>query len=310
MALKADYIYNANGVNVRAKIIPDGTTWKNDKAARACGFKAGDLYKAQRKLCGTGKPTWITIHNTAAVAGVQDCAELYTRATYNESMGAARVHFYVDAHGAWQNLKAGTGMFPGDPINSAEVGWHAGDSSVSNGGNETSVGIEVIMGANSLDDNKAKDNAARLVAWLLRKYGLHDDKVVSHTYWVNNKAGKRFADVDEQCTNPIYGQKWCPVYIFGSTNKTVANANWKAFKNLAQEYYAKIVRDKIRPLAVGDKVRLKETATVYGTNRKFAAFVYKSPLYVRSIVQDRAVVSVLASGAITGAVQVSQLIKT
>ena len=166
------------------------------------------------------------------------------------------------------------------------------------------------MGANSLDDNKAKDNAARLVAWLLRKYGLHDDKVVSHTYWVNNKAGKRFADVDEQCTNPIYGQKWCPVYIFGSTNKTVANANWKAFKNLAREYYAKIVRDKIRPLAVGDKVRLKETATVYGTNRKFAAFVYKSPLYVRSIVQDRAVVSVLASGAITGAVQVSQLIKT
>ena len=47
--------------------------------------------------------------------------------TYNENMGSVRVHYYVDDTGAWQNLKAGTGLCANDPVGSAEVSWHAGD---------------------------------------------------------------------------------------------------------------------------------------------------------------------------------------
>ena len=64
--------------------------------------------------------------------------------------------------------------------------------------------------------------------------------------------------------------------------------------------------DKLKLL---DKVKLKSDATVYGTNRRYASWVYNSTLYVREISGDRIVVSTLKSGAITGAVDRKHLIK-
>lgn len=228
--LTPNYTYSANGVTVYEKIIPDGTRWKDGKKAANCGFSIGSLYKAQRKLCGTGAPKYITVHNTNDLPNVYDDGEQYTRATYNENMHSSRVHFYADDVCAWQNLKAGTGMTPNDPKGLAEVGWHAGDGTSTGGGNETSISIEIIMNDTPEHDAKAKENGARLVAYLMQLHGLTVDRVVSHTYWVNRSAGKSFADVDEQCTNYVAGKKWCPTYIFGSTNHATALKNWKAFK--------------------------------------------------------------------------------
>ena len=229
--------YRIGGVNVNEKIIPDGTRWKDASKAAKAGFSANALYKKQQKLSGgTGKVKSVTIHNTEDLKNVNDDAEQYTRATYNENMGSARVHFYVDNNGAWQNLKAGTGKVAADPNGSAEVGWHAGDGSTKDGGNMTSIGIEIIMGENSNNDVIAKENGAKLAAWLLWKHGLTVDNLVTHTYWVNKTVGKKFSDVDEQCTNLIYGKKWCPYYIFNSTNKATALKNWKAFKALVAKY--------------------------------------------------------------------------
>lgn len=180
---------------------------------------------------------WVTIHNTEDLKGVDDDAEQYTRATYpNENMGSCRVHYYVDDNGAWQNLKAGTGLCANDPDGSAEVSWHSGDGSVADGGNMTSLSIEIIMNESAAHDEKAKDNGARIAAWLLRKHGLTVDNLVTHTYWVNKSAGKSFPDVDKQCTNPIPGEKWCPTYIFASTNADTSLKNWKAFKELVKKY--------------------------------------------------------------------------
>ena len=236
MALKPNATYKLNGVTVNEKIIPDGTRWKDASKAKAAGFSAGSLYKKQAKLNGSGKAKYITIHNTNDLGKAEDDGEQYTRATYNENMGSTRVHFYVDDLGAWQNLKAGTGLCSADKVNSAEVGWHAGDGSVTDGGNMTSIALEIIMGDTTAHDAKAKDNGARIAAWLLWKNGLSIDKLVSHTYWVNKTAGKKFADVDEQCCNPIYGKKWCPTYIFASTDEKKALANWKEFKQLVKSY--------------------------------------------------------------------------
>lgn len=233
--------YTINGVRVNEKIIPDGTVWKDAAKAKAAGFYGGCAYKREEKLSrNTGKVQYVTIHNTSDLSNVNDDAEQYTRATYNENMGSARVHFYTDNTGAWQNLRAGTGMCKNDPEGSAEVSWHAGDGSTSDGGNMTSLSIEIIMNESTQADEKAKDNGARLAAWLLWKHGLSIDKLVTHTYWVSKAAGKVFADPDVQSTNMISGKKWCPTYIFGSTNTTTALKNWKAFKSLVKTYLDKL----------------------------------------------------------------------
>ena len=234
--LKPNSTYIMNGVAVKEKIIPDGTVWKDATKAKKAGSSAGRLYKQQSKINKNGKYTTVTIHNTGDLKNVYDDGEQYTRATYNENMGTARVHFYVDDTGAWQNLKAGTGLCAADPKNSAEVSWHAGDGSRADGGNMTSLSIEIIMNETADHDAKAKDNGARMAAWLLWNHGLTIDKLVTHTYWVNKTSGKNYKDVDKQCCNPISGAKWCPYYIFASTNASAALKNWKAFKALVKKY--------------------------------------------------------------------------
>lgn len=236
--------YVLNGVTIKEKIVPDGAKWTIAKNAKEAGFSVGSAFKQSRKLSGdTGKVKKITIHNTEDLSRIENDAERYTLATYNEAMGGTQTHFYVDETSVWQLLKAGTGLCDNDPEGSAEVNWTCGDNTDENGGNKTSIAIELIMNENAASDAKAKDNAARIAAWLLWKHGLTMDDLVTHTYWVNKKAGKTFADVDKQCTNPIYGKRWCPCYIFASNNADVAYKNWKAFKEIVKSYYDKLMSD-------------------------------------------------------------------
>lgn len=293
--LNPNTTYTVNGVKVNEKIIPDGTRWKDATKAKAAGFVPNALYKKEKKLSNnTGKVKSITIHNTNDIDKVHDDGEQYTRATYNENMNSVRVHFYVDDTCAWQNLKAGTGMSVNDPNGCAEVSWHSGDGSVSDGGNMTSLSMEIIMGENSTNDTKAKDNGARLAAWLLWKHGLEINNLVTHTYWVNKSAGKNFSDVDEQCTNFISGRKWCPSYIFSSTNKNTALKNWKAFKALVKEYLDLLnskedENTSTSKIKKGDLVKVVPNA-VYYTGSHVPEWVIKENWYVLTVSGDRAVI--------------------
>lgn len=162
--ISADTTYNAGGLPVKVKKIPFGTRWIKD----CCGFRKGDLYKADRLMTGgTGKILGITIHNTDDSAD----AATYTLATFNQNMNTARVHFYVDDKEAWQNLE----------IN--EVGWHSGMGDL-NKGNDSYIAIEIIMGAGySEKDRRAESNGALLTAYLLRITGLSFDDIVTHKHW-------------------------------------------------------------------------------------------------------------------------------
>lgn len=60
---------------------------------------------------------------------------------------------------------------------------------------------------------------------------------------------------------------------------------------------------------IGDKVKLQANAPVYGTENTFSSWVYNSTLYVREINGSRAVISVLKTGSITGAVDKKYLTK-
>lgn len=238
MTLKPTATYQTgNGLTVCEKIIPDGTVWKDEAKAKAAKFAAGALYKKQKKLCGTGKPECVTVHTTDDLPQVEDDAEQYARATYNENMGSARPHFYVDDVACWQLLKAGTGMTANDPKGGAEVGWHAGDGSTAGGGNMTSIGVEIIMNDSTVGhDARAYDNGAKLCAWLLYINNLPIDRLVTHSYWNAKKAGKTSSDIDQQCVTYVSGQHWCPFYIFDSKNESGALKNWKRFKAAVAEY--------------------------------------------------------------------------
>lgn len=300
--LKPNNTYTLNGVAIKEKIIPDGTRWKNASKAVKAGFSANALYKKERKLTNsTGKALFVTIHNTNDLGTTQDDGEQYTRATYNENMNSVRVHFYVDELGAWQNLKAGTGKSKNDPEGSAEVSWHAGDGSVADGGNMTSLSLEIIMNDTAEHDANAKDNGARLAAWLLWKHELPIDRLVTHTYWVNKAAGKTFGNVDEQCANPVKGKKWCPTYIFNSTDPKNALANWKAFKKLVQTYLNAL--DPIKETITKSDTPAKEVSViekndlvsllpeaVYYSGKTIPAWVKKQNWYVKEVKGDRAVI--------------------
>ena len=59
----------------------------------------------------------------------------------------------------------------------------------------------------------------------------------------------------------------------------------------------------------GDLVKISPDAVIFDTNSKFAPFVYKSLLYVRELNGNRAVISTLPEGPVTGAVDVKFLSK-
>ncbi len=67
------------------------------------------------------------------------------------------------------------------------------------------------------------------------------------------------------------------------------------------------IEDEGAPIAVGDTVRLKEDAVVYGSERRFSPWVYNTDLYVRSVSGDRVTVSTLKEGAVTGRVHAKYL---
>ena len=61
--------------------------------------------------------------------------------------------------------------------------------------------------------------------------------------------------------------------------------------------------------SVGDKVKLTDDAIVYGTARRFADFIYNTTLYLRELNGERAVISTVPEGAVTGPVDVKYLAK-
>ena len=158
-----------------------------------------------------------TIHNTEDLPRVEDDGEQYTRATLNDNMGTVRTHYYVDDLYAWQNLEF-------DRCN-----WTCADGTGS--GNMQTIAIECIMSGKDGSENlKARDNAARLAAYILHLNGLTADNLYTHTYWLHVRDGHTklsdTANIDKWCTAP-HTYKNCPLYII---------PDWIGFKKLVDKY--------------------------------------------------------------------------
>lgn len=115
-------------------------------------------------------PKYITIHDTG---NPNKGANALMHAKYLKGDEAANRpaswHFTVDDQRVVQHL----------PLD--EVAWHAGDGS-KGPGNTSSISIEICENADG-DRAKAEANAAELVAYLLKQFGLPIDAVVQHNRW-------------------------------------------------------------------------------------------------------------------------------
>jgi N-acetyl-anhydromuramyl-L-alanine amidase AmpD len=153
--LTPDKIRNEYGLEIKEKLIPDGSKLKPNHAW---------LH---------GKVEYVTIHNTNDIneaKGTND-AEQYARATFNGAMGGVSVHYYIDETDCWQLLRED------------EMGYHAADG-YNGPGNCTSLAIEIIMdGTGSPEDVGAEDRGAQLAAILLHRHGLGMDRLTTHRNW-------------------------------------------------------------------------------------------------------------------------------
>lgn len=146
--------------------------------------------------------TTITIHNTGnpSSTAVNERSWL-TNPTNNRQ---ASYHIVVDSNEAIECI----------PL--TENAWHAGDGSKAGSGNRSSIGIEICE---SGDYAKTLDNAAGLVASMLKERGWGVDRLRRHFDW----SGKI-------CPHLMYdGGKW---------------TGWTAFKNMI-EYKLKTVGESV-----------------------------------------------------------------
>lgn len=193
--LKPDETYYLNGVRVNEYLLNEHN--ENDIALPDTDIE---------ELIG------VTIHNTNDLQGIYDSAMQYTAATLDGDMKDVRVHYYVDDLGAWQNL----------PLNS--TGWHSTDGE--GDGNTKTIAIETIMDSSTApEDVKARDNAARLAAYLLYSNGLDENNLYTHTHWLNVSDGiEGSTDYLNTLQNPY---KYCPEFIL---------PDWFGFKALVGSY--------------------------------------------------------------------------
>ncbi len=159
---------------------------------------------------------WIAVHNTADLANVDDDGRNYVAATLNDNLNGVIASVYVDDLCAWQLLEW------------ERKNWCSSDSYDLEGANNRGISLEIIMdGTGSEADIKARDNGARLAAWLLHENGLDISHLITHTYCLNKKLGLT-GDIDYMNTHiDNRAGKVCPVYII---------PKWKEFKALVQKY--------------------------------------------------------------------------
>ena len=203
------------------KLIPDSTSVLNGVTVHRHFLKDHNVNCITLPPLRTKPLIGVTIHNTDDLPRVEDDGEQYTRATLNGNMGTVRTHYYTDDLCAWQNLE------------DTRCNWTCADGT--GPGNMQTIAIECIMsGRDGAENTKARNNAARLAAYLLHKNGLTADNLYTHTYWLHVKDGHTklsdTANIDKWCVAP-HAYKNCPLYII---------PDWIGFKKLADGYIKKL----------------------------------------------------------------------
>ncbi|WP_419884820.1 N-acetylmuramoyl-L-alanine amidase [Paenibacillus sp. B-A-8] len=173
--------------------------------------------------------TTITIHNT----GNPTSSAANERAWLTNPTNArqASFHIVVDEREAIECL----------PLN--ENAWHSGDGSAAKSGNRTSIGVEICERGNYA---KTLDNAASLVASMLKERGWGTERLRRHYDWSG---------------------KICPRLMYDSGKWT----GWTAFKALVEAHLsARVSEPKLNPIKQedNDMIVYKANVVVNGCKAK------------------------------------------
>lgn len=99
-------------------------------------------------------------------------------------------------------------------------------------------------------------------------------------------------------------------HAYGVVRSVYAASNWKYYGECKYfDYNTDTKPEALTSVRRGDKVYLKDSATIYGTNKRFADFVYNIPLYVLEQNKGRVVFSISKGGDVTGATNIKYLYK-
>jgi len=205
-SVKPDQVTNINGVKINRYILS--------------GHNVNNIELPSKR---TQKFKGVVIHNTPR-AKSDDDGRQYTAATLNDNV-ATRTHFYVTEISAWQNLEL------------TDMNWSCGDGNKGEG-NGGCVSLEIIMDTKTYDtDLRARDNGAKLAAWILFKKKMTVNDMYTHNYFLNIRDGMKSTDYMTLCTTPAKTRN-CPYYIVG---------DWEGFRRQVDTYIRQLGGNSIYP---------------------------------------------------------------
>ena len=148
--------------------------------------------------------------------------------------------------------------------------WHAGDGA-SGRGNRYGIAVEICYSkSGGVRFENAEKNAAKFIAQLLKERGWGIDKVKKHQDFSN---------------------KYCP-------HRTL-DKGWASFVNMIKDYLNELNKPvqstQSSSMSVGDKVKVKTTATHYATGQSMASFVKGSTYEVTRIDGNKLLLSDIVS---------------
>lgn len=148
--------------------------------------------------------------------------------------------------------------------------WHAGDGG-SGRGNRYGIAVEICYSkSGGARFENAEKNAAKFIAQLLKERGWGADRVKKHQDFSN---------------------KYCP-------HRTL-DKGWASFVNMVKDYLNELNKPvqstQSSSISVGDKVKVKTTATHYATGQSMASFVKGSTYEVTRIDGNKLLLSDIVS---------------
>ena len=148
--------------------------------------------------------------------------------------------------------------------------WHAGDGG-SGRGNRYGIAVEICYSkSGGVRFENAEKNAAKFIAQLLKERGWGVDKVKKHQDFSN---------------------KYCP-------HRTL-DKGWASFVNMVKDYLNELNKPvqsaQSSSISIGDKVKVKTTATHYATGQSMASFVKGSTYEVTKVDGNKLLLSDIVS---------------
>ena len=227
------------------------------------------------------KPEYVTLHDTANQASAENEIAYMIRNDLEVSF-----HIAVDEKEAIQGL----------PLN--RNSWSCGDK-VSGNGNRKGISVEICRPTHEDRTlyNQAEENAVYVAARLLYKYGLGIDRLKKHQDW----SGKKCPNVilTENRWEGIKGRvQWVLDEIKkGNIDSALESGttSLKSDSNTTSNPTPSSTATVNSNCKVGDKVKVKTTATHYATGQSIKSFVKGSTYEVTKVDGNKLLLSNIVS---------------